>query len=291
MNKNYIARLLTLGIIILSLTTTGCAQKKVAWGDLKTGLILKYNLPQNEIITYKVVSDTLQNLEVMGQSVNTTIKADISYGIKGTGVDDQSNLTAQIIINHLNLAINSMQGSMNPDTSSLNGKSFGVTFSPEGKELKTTGTENLPKISLGQSGDRDANELLADLLPVLPGTAIKTGESWTTPVDRNLHQGQITVAIKGEATSVLEGTETIQGMECVKIKTVTKSAVQGSGSQMGQELNLKGDTTATATWYFAYKKGLFIKMTSDEVSDIKINVGTMEIPQKTNAKTEVELVL
>ena len=60
---------------------------------------------------------------------------------------------------------------------------------------------------------------------------------------------------------------------------------------MGQELNLKGETTATSTWYFAYKKGLFIKMTSDEVSHIKINVGSMEIPQKTSAKTEVELVL
>ena len=103
--------------------------------------------------------------------------------------------------------------------------------------------------------------------------------------------GQIVVAQKGEATSVLEGIETIQGMECVKIKTHTKFADEASGTQMGQELNYKGNTTGTTTWYFAHKKGVFVRSTTDADEDIKIKSGAMEIPRTTKGTVETELVL
>ena len=73
----------------------------------------------------------------------------------------------------------------------------------------------------------------------------------------------------------------------VKIKTLTKSAIEGSGTQMGQSLDIKGDGTATSTWYFAYKKGLFVKSTVNDESNLKINLGTMEIPQTTKTKAEI----
>jgi hypothetical protein len=291
MLKNNLNRLITVGIMILSLAAIGCAAKKSEWGDLQSGLVLKYRFPQEQTLTYKSTADTIQNLEVMGNSMETTIKSGTSYGIKGTGVDDQNNLMAEVIINHINIAISSPQGNLNPDTSGLNGKGFGATFSPAGKELETTGTENLPKISLGMSGERDAKELFSDILPILPDVPVKTGESWTTPIEKNLQQGQISISIKGEATNVIEEIATVMGMECVKINTTSKNAVQGSGTQMGQELNLKGEITGTSTWYFAYKKGMFVKLTGDEDSEIKINVGSMEIPQKTKSKTEVQLML
>lgn len=291
MHKNYFTRLITLGFVILLLTVAACAAKKSEWGDLRTGLILKYRFPQDQTLTYNSVADTKQNLEMMGRSMETTIKSDTSYGIKGTGVDDQNNLLAQVIINHINIAINSPQGNLNPDTSGLNGKNFGATFSPAGKELKTTGTENLPKISLGMSGERDPKELFSDILPLLPDVPVKTGGSWTIPIEKNLQQGQISISIKGEANSVIEEIATVMGMECVKVNTTSKNTVQGSGTQMGQELNLKGEITGTSTWYFAYKKGVFVRLTGDEVSDIKINVSGMEIPQTTKSKTEVQLML
>lgn len=291
MNKHYYTRSLIFGIFILSLTIIGCSVKKPEWGDLKTGLILKYQFPQDQTLTYKGGSDTIQNLEVMGQSMNTTITTSVGYGFKGTGVDDQNNLVAEVIINNFNIAINSPQGNMNPDTSGLNGKSFSATYSPKGKQLKVTGAENLPKINLGQGGERNVTEFFSNFLPVLPDVPVKKGDSWTTPIDNNVDQGPISLTIKGTATNVLEGIETIEGMECAKIKTRTESAVQGSGTQMGMELNLKGDSKTTSTWYFAYKKGLFVKITSDEEGNININTGTMDIPQTTKTKSEVGLIL
>ena len=122
------------------------------------------------------------------------------------------------------------------------------------------------------------------ILPRLPDIEVKTGESWTTPFDKNVQQDQISVTMKGESSNVLEGIETIQGMECVKIKTRSKYAVEESGTQMGQALNLKGDGTSTSTWYLAYKKGLIVKLTSTDDANIKINLGAMEIPQTSKKK-------
>jgi hypothetical protein len=104
-NKHYSIRLVILGIFILSLATVGCSVKKPEWGDLQTGLILKYQFPQDQTLTYKGGSDTTQNLEVMGQSMETTITANIGYSFKGTGVDDQKNLMTEVIINNINIAI------------------------------------------------------------------------------------------------------------------------------------------------------------------------------------------
>ena len=105
MHKNYFIRLTTLGIFILSLITTGCATKKAAWGDLQTGLILKYSFPKDQALTYKGNSDSVRNVEAMGQSIDSTIKSDTSYSIKGTGIDDQNNLMLQITINDINIAV------------------------------------------------------------------------------------------------------------------------------------------------------------------------------------------
>lgn len=291
MQKRYFSRFIVLGIIILSLITIGCAAKKSAPGDLQSELVLQYRFPQDQTLTYKGGADVVQNQEVMGQTMTTTIKIGVGYSIKGTGVDDQNNLLTQVIINDIDLAINSMQGNMNPDTSALSGKSYGATYSPKGKELEVTGIEELPKISLGMGGERSAKDFFTDLLPVLPDAAVKTGDTWTTPVERNMQQGPIALAFKGEAINVLEGIETIQGMECAVIKTRTESTVEGSGTQMGMELKISGVVKGTATFYFAYKKGLFVKMTNNSATDLKIDAGTMVIPQIEKSKSEVEIVL
>ena len=288
--KSY-SRLLALGIIILSMITIGCAATKSAVGDLQTGLVLEYRFPQDQTLTYKADANSVQNQDMMGQTMTTTIKTDAGYSIKGTGADDQNNLMAQVTINNIDLAINSMQGNTNPDTSGLSGKSFSATYSPKGKEVEVTGLDELPKISMGMGGERSAKEFFTDLLPLLPDKAVKTGDTWTTPIDRSVQQGPITLTIKGEAVNVLEGVETVQGMECVVIKTRTENAIEGSGSQMGMELKIKGTSKRTATLYFAYKEGMLVKIKNDESSKIDIDAGTMVIPQTSESKSEVELVL
>ena len=265
----------------------GRLANKPTWGDLQTGLILKYQLPQDRVLNYRNSRDLVRTVKVAGQSMDTKLNYDSSYSIKGTGMDDQNNLLIQVTINDINCSV----GTIKPDNSGLKGKSFGAIHSTNGKQLKVTGTEDLPKIVFMPGADMDIKDLFLDIMPVLPDTPVKTGESWITPMDEIVKMDQLTATYKGKATSILEGIETIHGMECVKIKTQSKSATEASGTLMGQALNYKGDITSTSTWYFAYKEGMLVKFTKNGDEDLKINSGAMEIPRTTKFKIETELVL
>ncbi len=294
LHKNPFIRFTSLGIIVLSLTLAGCATTKPMWGDPETGLILKYNIAQDQVLNYKNISDTNQTTEMMGQSMKSSTKFAMDYNIKGTGVDDQNNLLTQVSINDFSINTSSMQGDMALNTSALKGKSFGVSFSPKGKETEFIGIDDLPKIDFGQmsGGERSVNQYFLEILPDLSDDPLKVGGTWTNQKEYKIEQGPIDMTVKGESTSVLEGLETIKGMECVRIKTQGKSTLEGSGNMMGTDLVIKGDINSTSTWYFAYKKGLFIKASVDEDSDIKIEAGAMgEIPQVSKTKIEIDLVL
>ena len=278
-------------LLIVACVFFACSNRRSAntpaWGDFKTGLILKYQLPRDQVLKYSHSRDLVRTVNMVGQSIDTKLNSDINYSIKGTGLDDQNNLLIQVTINDINCSV----GPIKPDNSGLNGKSFNATYSTNGEQLMVSGTENLPKVVFMPGAEQDVKYMFLDILPGLPDAAVKKGESWITPMDAIVEMDQLKVTYKGKATSVFEGIETIQGMECVKIKTHAKSAVEGSGTQMGQALNVKGDATATSTWYFAYKKGVLVRSTMDVNEDIKINMGAMEIPRTTKGKVETELVL
>lgn len=293
LNKNQFVRLIALGVILLSFSITGCVAEKSTVGSPQAGLIFKYNIQQDQALNYKRSTDSTQSMEMMGTSMETTSNTGADYIIKGTGMDDQENIKAQVVINDLKISANSPQGLITPDTSGLKGKSFGVTFSPKGKEIESAGVDALPQISMGQPNAqaRSAKDFFSNLLPELPADNLKIGDTWNTPIDTSRKQGPIELTIKGETASVLDGMESINGMECVRIKAETKSTVQGSGSMMGQDIKISGDAKATSIWYFAYKKGIFVKASSEEDSTMKINLGAMgEMPQTTKARTTIELV-
>ena len=293
LSKIQVFRFVAIAVMFISLLLTGCAAKKSTWGDPQTGLILHYNIQQDQVLNYKRSSESTQSMEMMGQSMKTTSNTSTDYIIKGAGMDGQNNIKTQVTINNLSINANSPQGPVSPDTSGLKGKSFGITFSPKGKETAVTGIDALPKISMGQPNApaQSAKDYFSNLLPELPADNFKIGDTWATPIENNRKQGTIELSIKGETINVLEGLETIQGMECVRIKGDTKSTIQGSGDMMGQEIKITGEAKATSTWYFAYKKGIFVRALVEEDSNMKINLGSMgEMPQSTKAKTTIELV-
>lgn len=292
-HKNQVIRIFILGIIGLSLTLVGCAVKKQVSGDPETGLNLKYSIARDQVLNYKNSTDTEQTMDVMGQSMKTTSKTSYSYAIKGTGTDEQNNLMTQVTINDLNMSQGGMQGDTTPDTSALKGKSFGITFSPIGKEIKFTGIDELPKISTGQMGGegQSVNQLFTDILPDLPENPIKVGETWTDQTDNKMQQGPLEITMKGESTNLIEGLETVNGKECIRIKTQGKNKVDGSGDMMGNEIKINGEVKVSVTWYFAYKEGIFVKASLDQTSDLKINMGEMgEMPQTAKTKQIIELV-
>lgn len=290
--KDQIIRLIIPGIIGLSLMLSGCAAKKHAWGDLKTGLNLKYSIAPDQVLNYRNSSET-QTLEMMEQSMKSSIINSFDYSIRGTGTDEQNNLLTEITINDFSISSSTVQGKFTPDTSALKGKSFNVTFSPTGKELLFTGVDELPQISIGQMGGegQSVEHYFMDILPDLADNPIKVGESWISQRDSRLQAGPLEISVKAESTSILEGLETVDRMKCARVKTLEKNVLVGSGDMMGNKIKLKGEINTTSIWYFAYKKGIFVRASVDQVSDIKIDMGAMgEIPQTAETKMKIELV-
>jgi hypothetical protein len=134
--------------------------------------------------------------------------------------------------------------------------------------------------------------ILSNPFKDLSDRPIKVGETWTEQKEYKVQQGSLDLTFSVELTNVLEGLETIKGMECARIKTQEKGTITGTGNNMGMELKYKGDLNSTYTWYFAYKEGLFVKGEGDEGVDANIAVGGMgDIPIVTKTKTETELIL
>ena len=281
-----------LGAMLISLAITGCAAKKAAWGDPEAGLILKYAIEPGQALNYKRNTESTQSMEMMGQSMKTTSNTGVDYIVKGVGSDDQNNIKTQVTINDLTVSTDSPMVK-SPDTSALKGKSFGITFSPKGKETGFTGIDELPKISAGQPNaqPQSVKSYFLNVLPELPADNIKIGDTWVTPIENVRKQGPLELTIKGETTNLVDGLETVQGMECIRIKTNSKNTIEGSGNTMGQDIKISGNTKASSTWYFAFKKGIFVKASLEEDINMKIKMGAMgEMPQTTKSKTTLKLV-
>jgi len=65
------------------------------------------------------------------------------------------------------------------------------------------------------------------------------------------------------------------------------------GEQMGANLTFSGEVKGTDTWYFAYKEGLFVKMTSSGSTEGTVNVSgiqSMTIPMTVEIKNKTRLI-
>ena len=270
---------------------TGCTSKTVnIWGDPDTGLILKYRFPEGQALTYESKSSLLQTLDIMGQiqEVEGNSSTTVSYDSKG---QQDNNLKLKATLKAMDAYYASSQGEIIPDTSEAVGKSFDMVLSAYGRELELLGIEEL-KIDMGPDGSRDMSGDFQDSFPDLAENPVKMGDSWTStvPVIQKRSTGESTLNFVN--TYTLEGFETIDGYECVKIKVDTQGTYDGTAEQQGMELITEGEISGSGTFYFAYKEGIFVKMTTEGTSEGTITVSAqgLEIPQTQEIKQEVKLI-
>jgi hypothetical protein len=284
-------RVLFVSAISIMVLATICAAKKSAWGDPKSGLILTYHMPTNQVFKYRASSDESQSVEVMGQTIPTKSTGSSTFSVQAKGLKDK-NLLLNITVNDMKIDVSSgMMGSISPDMSSIIGKSFEMTLSPLGKEIGFSGTEGL-EYNLVGGEKRNIDSSFKTVFPDLSDKPVKIGDTWTTGAEINEEQGGVKVHVVTSSINTLQGLETINGLECVKIEAKTTGTLDGSGQQMGADITFKGDITGTSTWYFAYKIGAFVKMTENSSTKATIDVSAqnMTIPMTTDSSTVIELI-
>jgi hypothetical protein len=184
-----------------------------------------------------------------------------------------------------------MAGNITPDLGTVIGKSFQMTLSPLGAEGGFSGTEEL-QYQLGPSGKRNIDSSFKDIFPDLADKPVKIGDTWTKTGDVTEKAGNIDVHVITESVNTLQGLETVNGLECVKIEAKTTGTIDGSGEQMGNKFTFKGTVKGSSTWYFAYKKGIFVsrKSNSDTEGTVEVSAMGMTIPMKSKSKSEFNLI-
>jgi hypothetical protein len=261
-----------LPVIMAIFILAGCAAKHQLpiWGNPQSGLILQYRMAEDLALRYQLTIEQTQDVEVMGQQIKTETNT----------------------IDSMKIKINSPQGELTPDMTTVEGKSFDMIMSRLGKELDLSGAESI-QYDLGQAGKRDLASNFQAIFPDLADKPVKVGDTWTSKdtITEKVGSGEIKISL--ESLNTLAGFETVDGLECAKITAKITGTLEGGGEQMGADLAFKGEIEGSDTWYFAYKEGFFVYEKVDVLTKGSVSVRgpqEMSIPMAQNMRIETKLI-
>ena len=290
MNVHTISSLLVVFLTVSLII--GCAGKKPPWGDAKTGFILAYQLPKDQVWKYDTKTIQDQAMEMMGNAMETTTDVASVYTMTGLGLNEKKQITSNVKMDSASIKVKSPRGDMNFDLSAVVNKDFGLTFGRCGKKVTFSDPENI-EVDLGGGGKRTAEDFFRKILPILATEPVKVDDSWKVTEKDTVNQGGLDIVVDTETMNTIEGVENVDGMECLKIASKITFSLEGSGQQMGADVLFEGDGDGTSTWYYAYKKGVFVKSENDLLMEGTATVSggqNMTIPITQETKAEVKLV-
>jgi len=291
MNKQKIYFWLVTAPVLMTLfMLTGCAGKNApVWGDPQTGLILQYRMPEGQELMYDSWEKTHQTSDLMGRTIEVDIDSTNSFTVQSKGAEEDKNQLT-ITINEMNFKIRSVQGNMEPDMSQVIGKSFDMTLSHLGEESELKGAEEIT-YEMGPEGTRSIASTFKQIFPDLAGRPLKIGDTWKDETTMNEKAGNGETVIQILEENTLDGFETIDEMDCVRILSRYTGTLEGKGEQQGIETISKGDIKGTSTWYFAYKEGIFVKHINSGTAEGMIDVPSqgIEIPFTREMTSEINL--
>ncbi|MCK4409291.1 MAG: hypothetical protein KAW67_04355, partial [Candidatus Eisenbacteria sp.] len=201
-------------------TLTGCAGKTgaCAWGDLDTGLILEYRMSSGDAMSYTFTNDSIQIMEVQGQSIPIELAEMLSFSVEPKGTKDGHH-TLGITIDDFVATASSPQGELEADVDAVVGESFDMTLSKLGAEGGLPDPDVL-QYNIGPEGPKSVITGFGVMFPDLPEGPITVGDTWPTTVEIVEQSDESNVVITIDAVNTLEGFETVDGLECAKITAV-----------------------------------------------------------------------
>ena len=262
-------------LFFLALVIGGCSASTNIWGDLESGLLLTYRMEEGKEYNYKLSNKMDQELDMMGQKINTKTLNKLDYtmtNLKSEG----DNLNLSVKINDMTMLIESPQGEMKPDLSSVQGKSFTMMLSKLGEEHSFVELD-LIKYDVAEGMERGITDFQM-IFPNLSAKPIKINEGWSTTDSLFIDEGAVSMLMIFNSSNTIVGIEKMNGLECVKINSEVIGKLEGAGSQGSMDFTMEAELGGTEIWYFAFKEGVFVKSSYDGGGEGKI-VGTqMSIP-------------
>jgi hypothetical protein len=286
-NTRYLIALSFIAVLLL----TGCAAKKAWWGDTERGLVLEYRFPAKSPLAYRASNQFKQSMSIMGQTIEINADGMTGFSLSTKGAQE-GVYTLEVTIDSMRVSVDSPQGKLQADTDQVIGKRFDMILSLLGRELDVSGAAEIT-YDMGPEGPRSVATEFQALFPDLPGRPITVGDTWTSRDTVTEKSAGNELLITFESLHTLDGFETVAGMECARIKTTFTGLMKGKGYQGPMELVSEAAIKGSDTWYFAYRKGIFVRNSSEGTAEgIITGTGPQEItiPMTRTFKMGTELV-
>ncbi|HSA94970.1 MAG TPA: hypothetical protein VLJ16_02885 [Acidobacteriota bacterium] len=289
MKKNAMIKMVLAAAVLLAAFGLAASAAGPSPAQADKAVVLEYKMPQGQTLTYKNTEQSGQVMDVMGQTVDTTTTGGGTFTLKAKGLKDK-NFLLGITIDDMSSTISGPQGDMSPDMTPVKGKSFDMVLSPLGSEVDVSGAEAITYTSPNGTGNVSAGFKL--FFPDLPGKPVKVGDTWESSGGADDKSENMNIRMDFKNLNTFDGLETVNGMECARIKSAVTATISGTGNQQGMDMAISGTGKGTDVWYFAIKDGLYVKATSDLSMEMAVTVSAanMTIPVTQTRKSEVTLV-
>jgi len=278
-------------VLLLPACAVKTARTGAAAPAAPAGISLEYKMPAGRALTYASDEEMGQVMDVMGQTIDAHTKSGGTFTFVAKGKKDQ-NLLLGVTIDDMSMAITGPMGDQSPDMSGVKGKTFDMTVSPLGSEIDVSGAEAITYASPNGTGMSNLAPAFKLFFPDLPGRPLKVGDTWATSAAADDNSGGMNVKLGFEYVHTFEGLETVDGLECARIRSPYTSTISGTGNQQGMDMVMTGTGKGTDVWYFAIKEGIYVKATSEGTYEMSISVSAagMTIPMTMTQKGELTLV-
>jgi hypothetical protein len=279
-------------VVLAIAMLAGCAVKTAnLWGDPKTGLILQYQMPEDRVLKYQSSGGMTMDMEVMGQAVEIEADETLAFTVKSKG-QKEDNYQLQVTIDSMIMKFTAPQRDIAPDMSPVKGQSFDMKLSPIGEEKDLSSAESIQYEVEPGTVYNIASKFQA-VFPDFAGRPVKIGDTWTTRAAIKEGTNRSETLINLDILNTLEGFETVDGRECVRIKSEFTGTIEGkSEPEPGVELVSEGEVKGTDILYFAYKEGILVKTLTSGMGDVTATATAqgVTIPMKRAFKNELKLV-
>ncbi len=239
----------------------GCAAKKGTLADKGPDYRLEYRMQKGQPMQYDLVSEFVSTMEVMGQKINVESDSRNLFTLTPAGLN-QGNYRFNVKIDTAYIHIESPRGRMEPDMSAVVGAGFIFELSSKGQEVDCSGAKDL-KYSMGEYEELSLFSDFKTFFPDLPAEGIKPGGTWSN---------QDTLVEEGSSGFLefittndhrVEAVEPFDGHDCLRIRTTYSGSMQGEGDMQGAKTRTEGTIAGEYTWYFAYKKGVLLRISNE----------------------------
>jgi hypothetical protein len=248
---------------------------------------LNYKFEKGKTYLYRATSSTDMVQNAMGQEV--TAKIDSKSKLR---FDIANSTPTQIeIISSLDSVYTVQSNSATGEDKiskgeNIVGKKTKLIYNQFGKKLQ--------KIVVDAVAD-DANNMgggNASILFQLSEKPVKAGDVWNVAsVDTNKQGEDGKMIIKSDTEYKLEGKESFNGVECLKISLKAAMKLEGNMTQGGMNLLMEGTGKTTGAYYFDYAKGIILSIDSSTNIDLTVALPdqNMTIPVTQVIKAKVVL--